>query len=104
MPKPDSVSKTILAEDQFTDPLTLQYGETCTVSVKGDTFSGTVSLKRQLPGQSTYSVLTQADGTPVELTTDAEFDYYASERQQLIIGVETGDFTGTSVDVRLGKG
>jgi hypothetical protein len=102
--QPRVVTATIVAENNFTDSMPLDAGAVCSVSVIGSTWSGTVTLQRQLPGQSTWQD-TPIDGvTSPDISGDREGSYTADERQLVRIGVKTGDFTGTSVTTRLGKG
>ena len=87
---------TVAAQDTWTDWLSMSQLERASVSIRGNAFTGTVTLQRMLD-QSIRDVKTYAG-------VDAEESYDADERCQIRLGVKTGDFAGTSVDLRVAKG
>ncbi len=92
-----SVETTITAEDSFTDKLHLNEGETCSISVQGDSFTGTWHIQRSFDGGVSWKDVTSEDD-------DKELSYDADEEQFIRGGVKTGNFTGTNVVIRIGKG
>lgn len=96
-------SKTITAENQYTDEMELMAGDTVSISLVFSTLNATVQLERKLPGQSSFQRVPNSDGT-FGWTASNEQSYVADERQTVRLGVPTGSFTSGSGTVRLGKG
>jgi hypothetical protein len=102
---PVNVSSTLTAENTFTSELSADANTVITVFADFATgsFTGTVTLQRKLPGQSDFFDVTDDVGVS-GFSAGVNIDYYNAERCDLRLGVKTGDFAGTSVACRLGKG
>lgn len=100
--KPTIVSADIAAQNTFTDPISLEAGETTSISISG-TWAGTVVPQRRLPGQSSYNDVPNADGT-IGFTANTEKSYFADERCDFRLGIKTGAYTSGIAVCRLGKG
>jgi len=101
----DYVEKIITAQNTFSDPIRAvpkQGGEgRLNISIKGTTFTGTVTIQRQYLNATVFSD-TWLD---VQDFTSDEETYLLERSREVVyrIGVKTGNFTGTSVIVRLSK-
>lgn len=90
----DSATKTIIAQNTFSDAIPL--GGMFNVSISG-TFVATVTLQRSFGGGSTwldvkaYTVPAEEVGSEPEATV------------MYRIGVKTGDFTSGTVEVRISR-
>lgn len=99
MTAPVTVTKTITAENTFTDEITLDEGQRAAISIKGSSFTGTVQIQRKLRGQSAFQNVQDSNGVAGFASRDAEVDYLASSSQIIRVGVPTGSMAGTSVTV-----
>jgi len=89
-----NASVTISAQNQWTDPISLGKGGYATLSINSLSDS-TVTLQRKIDGTNWRDVDTW--------TADAEEDYYASESQDIRLGVATGDYGTDSPVLRVGS-
>lgn len=105
MTEPILVTKTISAQNTFSDPMEMDEGEVAAISIGCDgTWSGTIVVQRRFGGQQTWRNVQPAIGTD-GFTESAEVDYEASCGQEIRVGCQTGDYSaGTaSIAIRLGK-
>ena len=99
-----NVSATITAQNSFTDPLPLDIGEIASISfINTSSFTGTITLQRQLPGQTTWQDVPDPDGN-FGWTAATEQSYASDERQLIRLGCKTGGYSSGTATVRLGKG
>lgn len=89
----DSVSASV-QENEFTAPFLLAKDQKGSISLSG-TFSATVTIQRRVDGAAWRDV--------DSWTAATEKDFYASEAQEIRIGIKTGDYTSGAADVRLGR-
>ncbi len=94
MAKKDSVTKTIGAQNIFTDELLVDEGDRVSVSGQPGAAS-TVTLQRRMDGTNWRDVNAWS--------ADVETTYVVDEACILRFGIKTGDY-GASTTVRLGKG
>lgn len=99
--RPDFEKAEITAQNSFTGWMPLQAGERASVSITG-TWAATVVLQRRLP-DGTVADVPNPDDT-VGWTANTQKSYEADERQDIRLGVKTGDFTSGTVVARIGKG
>lgn len=102
--EPAAVSKTLTAENTWTDELQVDAEELVSVSAIGNSFTGTTVLQRKLPGQTTFQSIANPDGSVGWTNKDIQTTYQADERCTVRMGVPTGGMAGTEVTCRLGKG
>ncbi|KKL88868.1 hypothetical protein LCGC14_1920400 [marine sediment metagenome] len=88
-----SVTKSITAENVFTDLIQVDKGDTGSISVSG-TFVATVTLQRRLDGANWRDI--------ESYTAQTEKDFEVGEGSEIRLGVKTGDYTSGTVEARLG--
>ena len=86
------ISKTITAENSFTDPVKL--AGFFNLSISG-TFVGTLTVQRSFDGQATWKDVDTFTAPTEDYGMEPEVCWYRA-------GVKTGDFTSGSLVVRLG--
>ena len=91
-----SVSASIAAQNTWTDPISLQKDESASVSISGSFSGTTVTLQRRMDGTNWRDVMTFT--AAVEASVDAD------ERQDVRLGVATGNYSAGPAVCRLGKG
>lgn len=104
MSEPITVTKTITAENSFTDEVQLDEGERAAISTIRSSFTGTVQIQRKLRGQTTFQNVADSNGVSGISGKDIEIDYTASSSQTIRVGVPTGSFAGTSVTCTIAVG
>lgn len=91
------VTRTITAENQFSDALTLRVGEKASISINSTAISATLHVQRTFDGGTTWLDVKS-------YTANAQETYEADEPCSIRIGCKTGNFTSqTALVVRLGK-
>lgn len=98
-----NVSKTITAQNTYTDELAVLAGERVDISIQYATAVATTRLERKFTGQSDFNPVPNEDGS-IGWTASTEQQYIAGERCVLRLGVPTGGYTSGTVTARLGKG
>jgi len=88
-----SVSKSITAQNVFTDSIQVDKGDAGSISVSG-TFVGTVTFQRRLDGVNWRDIETYI--------AETEKDFEAGEGSEIRLGVKTGDYTSGTIEARLG--
>lgn len=91
---PYAFSKSVTAENVFTDILPVRTKLRVSVSVSG-TFVATVTLQRRLDGANWRDV--------ESWSSEIETTYVVDEPSELRLGVKTGDFTSGTAVCRIGK-
>lgn len=89
------VERSVTAQNQFTDALTINAKQRASISISG-TFAANVELQRNLDGTNWRTVDTY--------TALTELTYVADETCDIRLGVPTGGFTSGPVNCRLGLG
>lgn len=90
------ITKTITAQNTFTDIMQIDKGQSVAVSISGIS-STTVTLQRRYNAAGDWRDIST-------YTADAEFDYLAATGMEIRLGVKTGDFgSGTVIiDMKVG--
>lgn len=105
MSEPISATKTVTAQNTFTDAVQLDEGEVASISIACDvSWVGTIQVQRRLPGQSSFqNVQPYLGGSG--FTASAEIDYQAPASQEIRVGCPTGSYSaGTAtLFIRTGR-
>lgn len=105
MTEPLEKTKTVGAENTFTDAFQLDEGEVAAISIICDgSWSGTIVVQRRFGSQSTWANVEPVTGTP-GFTASAQIDYEAACSQDIRVGCPTGSYSAGSaaVVIRVGK-
>ena len=101
---PAVAARTITAENQFTNTITLDCGEACTFSfILGSLAGTTINFQRTFDGGVTWRDMSNAAGTS-NFTASIELQMVAAERCEVRAGCKTGGFGSGAGSVRIGKG
>lgn len=87
---------TLTAEDQFVGPLRVRTGTRVNITLRGVSAS-TITLQRQTPDVGVWLDVEQ-------WTANTAATYLSDERQDIRLGIKTGDKGADSPLVRLGRG
>lgn len=105
MTEPIEKTKTVGAQNTFTDAFQLDEGEVAGISIVCDgSWSGTIVVQRRFGSMSSWSTVEPVTGTP-GFTASAQIDYEASCGQEIRVGCPTGSYAAGSaaIVVRVGK-
>lgn len=92
------VEKSITAENQFSDWISVDKNQRFSMNIKG-TFSARVTMQKSYDGGTT----TFDDEVTFTKPTN-EIGLPQAEAAAFRVGVKTGDFVSGTVDVRMGRG
>lgn len=104
MSEPKRVTKTISAQNTFSDAVQLDEGEVCSISGIGTAFTGTAVIQRKLPGQTNFQDVADQNGVVGFTAKDFEVNFTAGSSCEVRAGVKTGGFGGTSIDIAITLG
>lgn len=89
-------TKTIAAENTFTDPLQLDPGEGAAISITSTLVASTLFLQRRFNPSGTWRDV-------ASYTAIAEIDYNAAAGMEIRLGIKTGGYGGADsviIDIR----
>lgn len=90
--QPKVETKTVAAENEWTEGLVLGTNEACSVSIVGS-FTATVRMQRSFDDGVTWAYITKPlGGGTLSWTAAAEEDYMAVVPQMVRLGVPTGSY------------
>ncbi len=90
---PGTFTKAISAQNQFTAACQLDRGQSAAVSIRGATFTATLTIQRSFDGGATWNDVTTEAGAALSFTAKAEVNYTAVVPMDIRVGVKTGGFT-----------
>lgn len=103
MPVKNRVLKTITAQNEFTDALTVQEGKSFLIIIEG-TWTATLTLQERSGEDDSWRDVTFQDGTLIQFENNVNTSTNIQnhlQQMQFRLGVKTGDFTSGSINCEM---